>query len=205
MIITLEKLQRIFPRTPRATLEQYIEPLQNVARTFNINTKARMSMFLAQVGHECMGFTRISENLNYSWQGLRRTFPRYFQSDAIARQYHRQPEKIANRAYANRMGNGPESSGDGWRYRGRGCIQVTGKNNYQSFGTDFKIATGSQVIAYLETPMGAAMSAGWYWNKNNLNAFADSGNLRECTRRINGGYNGLPERQAMYQQALRVL
>lgn len=154
-----------------------------------INTQKRLAMFFAQLDHES-GLKPISENLNYSADGLLKTFPKYFNSET-AKEYARQPQKIANRVYANRMGNGSESSGDGWKFRGRGFIQITGKNNY--------IACG-----YANNPdnllneVDAMVSAVWFWNQNNLNKFADLGDVKGCTKVINGGLNGLADRENKY-------
>ncbi len=174
--------------------------LQKTFDTYQINTPDRMHIFLAQTLFESNYFTEIKENLNYSENGLLATFPTHFTS-AEAAAYARQPEKIANRVYANRMGNGDEASGDGWRYRGRGLIQLTGKENYQ----DFANATGMNLAdmpPYLETPEGACMSAGWYWSTHGLNALADGDEFTEITLRINGGYNGLAVRKALWTRVV---
>jgi putative chitinase len=131
-------------------------------------------------------------------------FSKYFQTPTIAAQYARQQQKIANRVYANRMGNGDEASGDGWRYRGRGAIQLTGKNNYIGFAHDMGMSL-EDAIAYLETPEGAIMSAGWFWNNNKLNAIADKNDVTAMTKAINGGTNGLDDRARLYKLALTVV
>jgi putative chitinase len=135
----------------------------------------------------------VKENLNYGAKGLRGTFPKYFPTDEMALAYERQPEKIANRVYASRMGNGDETSGDGFKYRGRGLIQLTGCNNYTSFATDMGMSM-EEAIDYLETYEGAAMSAAWFWWKNNLNQWADQEDMLTLTKRINGGTIGLQDR-----------
>jgi putative chitinase len=173
---------------------------QKLLPQYEINTPLRRAAFMAQVHHESAGFTRIEENLNYSTQGLIRTWPGSFHIKN-AGVYAHQPQKIANRAYANRMGNGPESSGDGWRYRGRGLIQITGKSNYSAFAS-YKGMSPGDVVLYLGTPDGALESACWYWKTHNLNQYADQRELEAITRKINGGLNGLNERNALFHQYL---
>jgi len=202
-MITLTLLQHLFPRTKTATLESYIKPLNDVCGQYAINTNERIAMFLAQVGHESGGLSVIEENLNYRPERLAVVFPKYFKDVNIA-DYANKPEKIANRVYANRMGNGPEASGDGFKFRGRGLIQLTGKSNYSAFASDMSM-TLDQAIKYLSTPMGAAMSAGWFWNKNNLNQWADNSDVLTVTKKINGGTNGLEERNHLFKQALSIL
>jgi putative chitinase len=149
----------------------------------------------------------LKENLNYKPATLRRIFNKYFQSDAIAEQYcaklNRQMH-IANRVYANRMGNGDEASGDGWRFCGRGLIQLTGRNNYQAFADSLEMDI-NDVPEYLATFEGAAQSACWYWETNKLNRFADAGDIKGLTKAINGGYIGLEDRIKHYNHALHVM
>lgn len=159
-----------------------------------INTPLRLAHFFAQLDHES-GLKPIAENLNYSSKGLRATFGKYF-TELEAIKYQRKPEMIANRVYANRMGNGDEASGDGWKYRGRGFIQITGFDNYHKLSLD----NGMDFLEdpeLLLTEQYAMISAIWFWNKNNLNKYADQDNIKEVTRRINGGYNGLEHRTAL--------
>jgi putative chitinase len=160
----------------------------------------RITGFLAQCGHESEGFTALVENLNYNAAALTLTWPKHFPVD-VAAQYALQPERIANRAYANRMGNGPEESGDGWKHRGRGVIQITGADMYRAFAK----AAGKayeDIFAYLETKEGAVESACWFWVKvKNLNPVADAGDLLGMTKLINGGTNGLQDRTARYAKA----
>ena len=170
----------------------------------DINTPVRQAMFLSQLAHESGSFRAVEENLNYSVEALRRVFRKYFPDDEIAAQYARQPEKIANRVYANRMGNGEESSGDGWKYRGRGLIQLTGKDNY----TAFSLQANNEAIIKPELvaqPELAAESAGWFWMLNGLNRLADTGDVKAVTRRINGGFNGLADREAKYNKLMILL
>ncbi|NBO29100.1 MAG: glycoside hydrolase family 19 protein [Synechococcaceae bacterium WB6_1A_059] len=161
-------------------------------------------MFVAQCAHESGGFKFLKENLNYRAASLMRVWPRYFPDQATANQYAGKQEMIANRAYANRMGNGPESSGDGWAFCGRGLIQLTGRNNYQAFADSIETPI-EEIPAYLQTFEGAVQSACWFWETNKLNTWADQGDVMTVTKRINGGTLGLADRQKHYQHALHVL
>jgi putative chitinase len=168
---------------------------------YQINTPKRIAAFLAQCGHESGGFVFVTENLNYSASGLVRIFPKYFPDLATAKQYERNPQKIANRVYANRMGNGDEASNEGFKFRGRGILQLTGKDNYFWFGASLDL-TPEQASEYLECFEGAAQSACWFWETNKLNALADAGDIKLMTKRINGGYIGLADREHHYEIAL---
>ena len=182
----------------------WFKPLNDAADQYEINTDKRVAMFIAQLGHESGSFQYTVENLNYSSAGLMSVFNRYFPNLQVANAYARQPEKIANRVYANRMGNGDEASGDGWKYRGRGLIQLTGKDNY----TAFSMATSVDALIHpelLEQAEAAALSAGWFWNTRHLNDFCDTGDIITVTKRINGGTNGLDDRQARYSRALAAI
>jgi putative chitinase len=204
-MITLELLQALCPKTKANTLLQYVEPLEEVAKYYdmyeNIN---RIAGFLAQTAHESGSFNFVKENLNYGAKGLMTTFKRYFPNEELAKQYDRKPEMIANKVYANRMGNGDEASGDGYRFCGRGLIQLTGKNNYTKFAADLGISI-EECVAYMETPQGACASAGWFWDNNSLNQYCDSNDFVTLTKRINGGTIGLEDRQHHYALALRLL
>ena len=205
ILLTAEKLDRILPNVyGTETLVKFIGPLNKVILTEKLDTKERVAAFIAQVGHESGEFQTVRENLNYSAQGLRKTFPKYFKSVAEAQAYARQPAKIANRVYANRMGNGPESSGDGWKFRGRGLIQMTGRNNYTELAK-FLNKSIDDTIAYLETPEGAVVSAAWYWRKHNLRDLEERNEFVMLTRKINGGTNGLEHRKQLYERALAIL
>lgn len=193
MTITLELLQKIAPQTKAEKLDGFTEGLQDACDRFEITSVSRLSCFLAQVAHESGGFNAVKENLNYSAQGLVNTFKKYFPTIEDAQPYERNPEAIANRVYASRMGNGDEASGDGFKYRGRGLIQLTGHDNYTLFATDMGM-TIDEAIEYLETYEGAAMSAAWFWWKNNLNVLADQEDMKTLTKRINGGTIGLEDR-----------
>lgn len=204
-MITLELLQAICPKTKSTILGGYVEPLNTVAEYYEMfQNPKRVAGFLAQLAHESGGFNATIENLNYSKEGLRKTFPKYFPTDELAAQYARKPEKIANRVYANRMKNGDENSGDGFKFRGRGLIQLTGRDNYTRFAEALDMDIDS-TIAYLETPNGAVASAGWFWDNNKLNQYCDRDDFITLTKRINGGTIGLADRQHHYHLALQKL
>jgi putative chitinase len=193
------------PKTKASVLEGYLEPLNTVAEYYDMNVNpSRLAGFLAQTAHESGGYTAIKENLNYSAKGLMGTFKKYFPSEDIAKQYERQPERIANRVYANRMSNGPEESGDGYRFCGRGLIQLTGRANYTKFANDLGMSI-EDTVAYLETPNGAVASAGWFWDNNKLNQYCDSGDFVTLTKRINGGTIGIEDRKHHYELAMHYL
>lgn len=183
--------------------DEWVGLINEVCPAWGINSPLRLAHFLAQTGHESMGYTVLKENLNYSAQALRSTWPRRFPG-GVADQYARQPEKIANRAYADRMGNGPEESGDGWRFRGKGLIQLTGKDNVSEFAKAVG-KTLDEAAEYLLTKRGALESACWFWRTRGLNALADADNLLGITRRINGGVNGLDDRTARLKRIKGVL
>lgn len=205
MEVTLELLQAICPKTKKTVLEKYVYALNDVAEYYEMTQNPkRLAGFLAQISHESGSFTAVVENLNYSAKGLMTTFKKYFPTEELAKQYERQPEKIANRVYANRMANGPESSGDGWKFRGRGLIQLTGKHNYTKFAEGLGISI-DETVAYLETPEGAVSSAGWFFDNNNLNAYCDRDDFVGLTKRINGGTIGLEDRKHHYEIALKAL
>lgn len=205
-LITAAKLRQIFPQTPLSTLELFVGPINTYCTKHEINTRNRMASFLSQVGHESAGFKALKENLNYSKDALLRVFPKYFKSAALAERYARNPVAIGSRVYANRMGNGPESSGDGYKHRGFGAIQLTGKQNQSRFAFWIK-KTLDDAIAYLQTPEGAILGAIWFWEVNDLNKIADKGEagVTEMTRRINGGTNGLSDRLTKFKKAYKLL
>lgn len=199
---TADQLKEIIG--PNQYIEYWYSAISKICPEYAIDTPARLAAFLAQCAHESGNFKFLSENLNYRWESLRRTFPKYFPTDELAQQYARQPEKIANRVYGGRMGNGPEESGDGWRYRGRGLIQLTGHDNYFWFAASIDTPT-DQIPDYLETFEGAVQSACWFWDNNKLNQWADRGDIETLTRRINGGVIGLEDRKKHYAHAMHVL
>jgi putative chitinase len=204
-MITQEQLKELLPKNPY--VPQWHGALAQLFPDYEINTPRRMAGFIAQCAHESANFMILQENLNYRWQTLRKIFPRHFPTDELAQQYASRPnraEAIANKVYANRMGNGPESSGDGWKYRGRGLIQLTGRNNYAWFAASLQISI-DEATEYLGTFEGAAQSACWFWETNNLNRWADAGDIVTLTKRINGGTIGLDDRIKHYEHALHVL
>ena len=201
-ILTLEKLKQLVPGNPY--IEDWHEALDQLLDDYGINTPHRVAHFIAQCAHESGGFKFIKENLNYSAAGLNNTFRKYFPTIESARPYERKPEMIANKVYANRMGNGDEASGDGWRYCGRGLIQLTGKDNYTFFAGSLGIPV-EEAADYLATFEGAAQSACFFWEQNNLNRFADANDVKGLTRAINGGQIGLADRQKHTEHALHVL
>jgi len=201
-ILTKEQLAQIIPGN--AYVDQWHDALSQLLPDYGIDTPARVASFLAQCAHESGGFTALKENLNYRAVTLRRVFPKYFPDDDIANAYAGKQEMIANRVYGGRMGNGDEHSGDGFRYCGRGLIQLTGKDNYQAFADSIETAV-EDVPEYLATFEGAVQSACWFWESNNLNQFADSGDIETMTKRINGGTIGLEDRIKHYNHALHVL
>jgi putative chitinase len=201
-MITLQQLQQILPGN--GCVEQWHQALTQLLPDYGIDTPERVAAFLAQCAHESGQFQTIRENLNYKATSLQRVFPKYFPTLELAEAYAKQPEKIANRVYANRMGNGDETSGDGWRYCGRGLIQLTGRNNYQQFADSIDCELES-VTDYLATFEGAMQSACWFWETNDLNQLADSGDIKTMTKRINGGYIGLEDRQHHYERIKAIL
>ena len=204
-MITKEQLKELIPGNPY--LNEWHEALEQLLPDYEINTPQRIASFIAQCAHESGGFRAIKENLNYKAVTLRKIFPKYFPTDDLANAYASMPNKqeaIANRVYANRMGNGDEHSGDGYRYCGRGLIQLTGKQNYQNFADSIETSV-EDASEYLATFEGAAQSACWFWESNNLNRFADVGDIKGLTKAINGGYIGLDDRIKHYNHALHVL
>lgn len=173
---------------------------KSLFNAYHVNTPLRVAHFMAQIEHES-GLKPISENLNYSAKGLSKTFPKYFKTIELANQYANKPQLIANRVYASRMGNGPESSGDGWKYRGRGFLQITGKDNYLTLAKDTRLDCFKNPDLLLEEP-NAVISALWFWQKHKLNTLADKDNLEAITKSINGGYNGLEDRARLLKKYL---
>jgi putative chitinase len=203
--LTLDQLRQLLPKNPY--VENWHQALSQLFPDYVIDTPQRMAAFIAQCAHESANFMVLKENLNYRAATLRKIFPKYFPDDAIANDYASRPNKqeaIANKVYANRMGNGDEASGDGFRYCGRGLIQLTGKSNYSWFAASIEI-TVEEASEYLQTFEGAAQSACWFWETNNLNQWADKGDILTLTKRINGGTIGLEDRIKHYNHALHVL
>ena len=205
-MLGLDQLRSIMPGSGPAA-DRFLQPLEDAMGKFEISTPARQAAFLAQLAHESNQLRATEENLNYGWKGLRLTFPKYFRTDAEAKACERKPEQIANRAYANRNGNGSEESGDGWRYRGRGPIQLTGRANYRACGAAIGIDLEAEPDR-LQDPLAGALAAAWFWGTRGLNALADLGTaqaFRDITRRINGGLNGLEDRIAFWNRARSAL
>jgi putative chitinase len=185
-------------------IDQWYHALSEILPEYGINTPERVAAFIAQCAHESGGFRFLKENLNYKAESLLKVFPKYFKTLDEARAYEKQPVKIANRIYGNRMGNGNEASGDGWRYCGRGLIQLTGKENYSWFAASLEIPV-EEASEYLETFEGAVQSACWFWEENKLNQWADKKDILTLTKRINGGTIGLDDRIKHFNHALHVL
>ena len=197
------KLDKLKGHIPDAVIQM----IPDTAAKFQINTPLRLAHFLAQCGHESGGFKATQENLNYSAKGLVGTFKKYFPTEALANAYQRNPQKIANKVYANRMANGDEASGDGYKFRGRGYIQLTGKDNYTQFGNSI----GENITSNPDVVSGkyALLSAAWFWSKNGLNKLADGGAtdavVTSITKRVNGGTIGLPDRIKHFKEYYHLL
>jgi len=204
MELTKEQLKQLLPKNPY--IDHWHAVLVQLLPDYEINTPQRMAAFIAQCAHESGSFMVLEENLNYKAPSLRKLFGKYFPTDELAAAYCSMPNKqqaIANRIYASRMGNGDEHSGDGYRYKGRGLIQLTGKDNYTFFAGSLEISV-EEASEYMHTFEGAAQSACWFWETNNLNQYADSGDIVTMTKRINGGTIGLEDRIKHYEHALHV-
>lgn len=190
-------LTKLEKRLPKAVMDQ----IPSVIEQFKINTPLRLAHFLAQCAHESGNFKATVENLNYSAQSLRAVFGKYFPDDQIAKLYERKPEKIANVVYASRMGNGDKASGEGFKFRGRGYIQLTGKVNYKAFDVVVPedIVTNPDLVA-TKYPL---LSAAWFWNSRNLNTLADNGKsdavVAQVTKKVNGGTHGLADRLSKFK------
>lgn len=202
MQITAAHIKSLFPKYKHP--DDLAEVLSEQFEKYEINTVNRAAGFLAQCGHESAGFSVLKENLNYSAEGLNKIFKKYFPTVASAQPYHRQPEKIANKVYGGRMGNGPEASGDGFKFCGRGAIQLTGRDNYTKFANSVGM-TVEEAVADLETLDGAIESACWFWKTNGLNAICDANDIVKMTKRINGGTIGLEDRTKHYEHAKHLL
>lgn len=200
--MTLEQFYAIVGQNPYG--EHWVEALNKCFDEYEINTPLRQAAFMGECCVESAKFTAIQENLNYRAASLHAQWKSHFPTMEIAQQYEHKPEQIANRAYENRMGNGPEASGDGWKFRGKGLIQLTGRDNYQAFADSVQMNI-DDASAYLETFEGAVQSACYFWESHNLNALADQGNIDQISKIINGGTLGIEERRQYYQHALQVL
>jgi len=204
MELTKEQLKQLLPKNPY--LDHWHNALSILFPDYEINTPQRMAAFIAQCAHESGGFMVLKENLNYKAATLRKIFPKYFSTDEMANKYASMPNKqeaIANLVYANRMGNGSPETGDGYKFCGRGLIQLTGRDNYTFFAGSLGISV-EEASEYLATFEGAAQSACWFWETNDLNKWADKGDIVTLTKRINGGTIGLEDRIKHYEHALHV-
>lgn len=200
-MITTDQFKTLFPKAK--TPEAWAEAINRICPRWQIDTPKRLAMFLDQCGHESLGFTTFVENLNYSATALLQYWPKRFTTET-AQQYARKPEAIANHVYAGRMGNGDEASGDGWRFRGHGPLQNTGRANRAAFAKAVKL-TLEAAEGYIATIDGGIESACWFWLINSCNSHGDAGDVLRCTRVVNGGTNGLADRQALYERACKVL
>lgn len=198
VIVILPLLKQAFPTATEQTCIKYMAPLNEAFKKYNIETVWDVCMFLAQIGTETGDLKRVVENLNYSAERLVIIFKKYFSDTATAQPFAYKPEKIANKVYASRLGNGDEKSGDGWKYRGRGLIQLTGKENYARFAKHVNMDL-DDVIPFLETPEGACISAGYYWKSRNINGKT----VEQATKLINGGTHGLEDRRLRHNRLLK--
>lgn len=201
-MITVEQFKKICPNNKNP--EQVVDVLNKVLPEYGITTKNQVACFIGQCGHESGEFNILKENLNYSAESLCKVWPKRFPSVSVAQPYNRNPEKIANKVYCDRMGNGNEASGDGWKYRGKGCIQLTGKDNYSKFAKAIG-KTLDEAVAYCETLEGAIASGCYFWQSNNLNRFCDKLDHLGLTKAINGGNHGYDDRVNKSKKALAVL
>ena len=205
-LITVDQLRAMIPTNKE--VEAWCEELNKALPKYDITTDQRIAGFISQCAHESMDFNAMSENLNYREETLNKVFPRYFgPGKRNAAEYAKNPEKIANYVYmdefrTSKLGN--TQPGDGWRFRGRGLKQLTGRDNYTRFAKDYDL-TAEEAAEWVETKEGALASALWFWNTNKLNAIADTGNVAALTKKINGGDIGLADRQARYTRAMAAL
>lgn len=205
MLLTLDQLYKINNNLNKKECEYYLNALNKVLPEYEINSPLRIAHFLAQILHESGHLKYKSENLNYSAQSLLKVFPKYFKDIVDANNYARQPVKIANRVYANRMGNGNEASGEGWKFRGRGLLQLTGKSNYIECGKFCKLDLIQFPDSILGDPELNIKVACWYWSSRGLNQHADRNDITTITKKINGGLNGIEDRTKILSKAREIL
>lgn len=204
MMLTVKEFTEVFPNCKDPS--EWIVVMNDLFPKYNITTPQRQAAFLAQCGHESGGWRVFIENLNYSANGLNSVFPKYFKNAGLdAEKYARKPEEIANIVYANRMGNGDVKSGDGWKFRGRGPIQLTGRDNYRRFGRDIMEDLEANPDLVFEDKKISLLAALWFWDKHSLNKFADVEDIKGMTRVINGGFNGLDDRLLKYKKIIQLL
>lgn len=204
-MLTMNQLKQLLPKNQHVSY--WHNALEQLLPDYEINTPRRMAAFIAQCAHESAQFTVLKENLNYKPMSLRKLFPKYFDTDELAQHYCSKPNKqaaIANRIYANRMGNGDESSGDGYRFSGRGLIQLTGRATWQEFADSIETSL-TDLDEYMQTFEGACQSACFFWESRKLNQWADAGDIVTLTKKINGGTIGLDDRKKHYEHALHIL
>jgi putative chitinase len=199
MVMTTEKLKACLPACQHP--DQWVDPINKVIAKYDINTPLRLACFLSQTAYESNSYNVLIEDLNYNADQLVKYWPNLF-TGTTAQAYAHQPDKIANRIYGNRLGNG--STDDGWKYRGRGIIQTTGKANYTNVAVKLSIKAVEQPDLLL-TPLYAALSAGLYWATNGLNAYADKSDIITITKKINGGVNGLSDRVKLFNHIITIL
>jgi putative chitinase len=199
-----EVVRALYPRAAEAHTDQFAERAPALLDRFRINGPTRLEFFLAQIGHESGGLTITTENMNYRAKRIREVWPKRFPTEQSARPYEGNPEHLANAVYAGRMGNGPPESGDGWRYRGRGYIQITGRDGYQSVGDIAELDLVSQPDLAAD-PENALLVACSFWQWKRLNDLSDSGDFEKVTRRINGGTTGMTDRRAWLNKVRRTL
>lgn len=195
--VSVDLLRVACPATPREQLALYVEPIRKACLRFEINTIRRLAAFVAQMSHESSGFTATGENLNYTAKRLTQVWPGRFPTLEAAKPYARNPEKLANKVYGGRMGNGPEASGDGWRFRGGGPLQLTGRQNWTGFAKAMGMKL-EEALAYGRTPEGGIMAAAWFWEANDINRLADTPGVADETKKINGGTTGLADREKKF-------
>jgi putative chitinase len=204
-MLTLNQLKQLLPKNQHVSYWHHA--LEQLLPDYEINTPRRMAAFIAQCSHESAQFMVLKENLNYKPMSLRKLFPKYFDTDELAQQYCSKPNKqaaIANRIYASRMGNGDEASGDGYRFSGRGLIQLTGRATWQEFADSIETSL-TDLDEYMQSFEGACQSACFFWESRKLNQWADAGDIVTLTKKINGGTIGLDDRKKHYEHALHIL
>ncbi len=202
--IDVHLLRVACPERTEADLAPWVEPIQRACKRFDINSVRRVAAFISQMAHESSLKPGREENLNYTARRLTQVWPARFPSVAAAEPYARNPEKLANRVYAGRMGNGPEMSGDGWKFRGAGPMQLTGRSNWTGFADAMGMSI-DEALMYGRTLEGGVMSAAWFWMTNDLNRLADTPGVRDESQRINGGPHGLADREARFNRTVAAL
>jgi len=204
MLITNDITKQITGLSDANKITELTNSLNDTLTKYNINTTLRVRHFLAQLMHESGSLKVFKENLNYSAKGLSVTFKKYFINEEVATPFARQPQKIANKVYANRMGNGSEESQDGFHFIGRGGFQITGRDNYTILSKDLSVDFVNHP-ELLETVNYAILSAGWFWNKGNFNTLADKDDILGITKKLNGGTNGLDDRKLKYEKLKNII